>query len=141
QNQVTTFGRILDPFVDKMLVGGAFVLFLNSGFVDEAGRNVTGLSAWMVMGIISRELLVSGLRGFSESSGKPYAATFWGKAKMVVQCFAVPVILMSVGPWRDWTAFLAFRAFMIWLTIAVTVLSVFSYLVASRDALLEHSRG
>src|SRR6185295_11515364 len=73
-NQVTSFGRILDPFVDKILVGGAFVLFLDGGFVEANGRNITGLTAWMVVLIISRELLVSGLRGFSESAGKPYAA-------------------------------------------------------------------
>lgn len=141
QNQVTSFGRILDPFVDKILIGGAFVLFLDGGFVDAQGRNVTGLSAWMVVLIISRELLVSGLRGFSESGGKPFAANYWGKAKMIVQSITVPTILMSLGRLGDVDIILGFRTFMIWLTLLVTVLSVFAYLVASREALMEQSRG
>jgi len=140
-NQVTSFGRILDPFVDKILVGGAFVLFLDGGFVDDRGRNITGLTAWMVVLIISRELLVSGLRGFSESTGKPYAANLWGKVKMVVQSVTVPTILASLGRLKDVELILTFRTIMIWATIGVTILSVYSYLAASREALMEQSRG
>jgi CDP-diacylglycerol--glycerol-3-phosphate 3-phosphatidyltransferase len=141
QNQVTSFGRILDPFVDKILVGGAFVLFLGRGFVDETGRNVTGLAAWMVVVIISRELLVSGLRGFAESGGKPYAANIWGKTKMVIQVIAVAFILQTIGNWRNVDWVITLRPAVIWITVGVTAFSVISYLVASRDALAEQSRG
>jgi CDP-diacylglycerol--glycerol-3-phosphate 3-phosphatidyltransferase len=141
QNQVTSFGRILDPFVDKILVCGSFVLLLGDGFVDSSGVNVTGLSAWMVVLIVARELLVSGLRGFAESRGTPYAANYWGKAKMVVQSVTVPTILKSLGPWREVPAFLALRNVLIWLTVAVTALSVIAYLSASREALSERARG
>ncbi|MBI5762093.1 MAG: CDP-diacylglycerol--glycerol-3-phosphate 3-phosphatidyltransferase [Planctomycetes bacterium] len=140
QNQVTSFGRILDPFVDKALVCGAFILLLGTGFIDETGHNVTGLSGWMVVIIVAREMLVSGLRGFSESKGKPYAANYWGKAKMLVQCITVPVILKSVGNWRDLPWIMTCRTVMIWLTVIVTAISVVSYLVASREALSERSR-
>ncbi len=141
QNQVTSFGRILDPFADKILVCGAFILLLGRGFIDADGQNVAGLSAWMVVIIIARELLVSSLRGFSESTGKPYAANYWGKAKMVVQSITVPTIIMSVGRLRDTEWIMPLRTFMIWLTLIVTLLSVGSYLMASRGALLEQSRG
>ncbi len=140
QNQVTSFGRILDPFVDKALVCGAFILLLGTGFIDETGQNVTGLSGWMVVIIVSREMLVSGLRGFSESKGTPYAANYWGKAKMLVQCVTIPVIIKSVGSWREVPWIMTWRTAMIWLTVVVTVASVVSYLIASREALSERAR-
>ncbi len=140
QNQVTSFGRVLDPFADKLLVAGTFVMMLGSGFVDESGRNATGLASWMVVVIVARELLVSGLRGFSESQGKPYAANFWGKGKMVIQSVTIPAILLSLGRWRDIDNAILFRSIMIWLTVGVTALSVVAYLFASRDVFAERSR-
>ncbi len=139
-NQVTSFGRILDPFADKILVCGAFILLLGRGYVDEDGQNVAGLSAWMVVIIVARELLVSGLRGYSESSGKPFGANYWGKAKMLVQSVTVPIIVISVGRLRGTEWIVPLRTFMIWLTLAITLLSVGSYLMASRGALMEQSR-
>lgn len=139
-NQVTSFGRILDPFADKILVCGAFILLLGRGYVDEDGQNVAGLSAWMVVIIVARELLVSGLRGFSESSGNPFGANYWGKAKMLVQSVTVPIIVISVGRLRGTEWIVPLRTFMIWLTLAITLLSVGSYLMASRGALMEQSR-
>ncbi len=141
QNQVTSFGRILDPFVDKILVCGGFILLLGSGFDDAKGVPVTGLSAWMVLVIVSRELLVSGLRGFSEASGKPFAANYWGKTKMVVQCVTVPLIIQTVGRWRGVEWVMVWRTSMIWITVIVTAVSVVAYLAASREALAEQSRG
>jgi CDP-diacylglycerol--glycerol-3-phosphate 3-phosphatidyltransferase len=139
-NQVTSFGRILDPFVDKSLVCGGFILLLGTGFIDDAGRNVTGLAGWMVVVIVARELMVSGLRGFSEAQGTPYAANYWGKAKMFVQCCTIPTILKSLGPWRDMSWLMTTRSIMIWLSVVVTALSVVAYLLASRDALAERTR-
>jgi len=140
QDQVTAFGRILDPFVDKILVVGAFVLLLGSGFRDEHGHSVTGLQAWMVVIIVARELLVSGLRGFSESQGKPYAANWWGKSKMVTQSTTVGWVIMSVGRWRDVDWIRVGRPIIIWAMLALTVASVVAYLFASREALAERSR-
>ncbi len=141
QNQVTSFGRILDPFVDKILVCGGFTLLLGTGFNDSQGALVTGLAAWMVVVIVARELLVSGLRGFSEAAGKPYAANYWGKTKMVVQCVTVPLIIQTVGRWRGIEWIMVWRTAMIWLSVVVTAASVVAYLAASREALSERSRG
>jgi CDP-diacylglycerol--glycerol-3-phosphate 3-phosphatidyltransferase len=140
QNQVTSFGRVLDPFADKFLVLGAFVLLLGEGFINEQGKNVTGLSAWMVVVILGRELLVTGLRGFSESQGKPYAANVWGKTKMIIQSCTVPVILASLGWLRGVQMIVHLRTVMIWLTVGVTVLSLIAYVFASRDVLAEQAR-
>ena len=139
-NQVTSFGRILDPFVDKILVCGGFILLLGRGFVDQQGVLTTGLSAWMVVIIIARELLVSGLRGFSEAQGKPYAANIWGKAKMVTQCITIPLILRTVGGWHGIPWIANCRDLMVWATVLITALSALSYLVASRDSLSQRIR-
>ncbi|GJQ25737.1 MAG: hypothetical protein HBSAPP02_07690 [Phycisphaerae bacterium] len=141
QNQVTSFGRILDPFVDKILVCGGFILLLGPGFHDETGASVTGLAPWMVVVIIARELLVTSLRGFSEAGGTPYAANLWGKVKMLLQSITIPLILKSIHAWRDIEWVMTTRSIMIWITVGVTILSVGSYLVASRQALSQRARG
>jgi CDP-diacylglycerol--glycerol-3-phosphate 3-phosphatidyltransferase len=140
-NQITSLGRVLDPFADKILVCGGFVMLLGTGFNDAEGRSVTGLEAWMVVVIVGRELLISSLRGFSEASGKPYAANYWGKVKMVIQSVTVPWIIRTLGPAREVPWLMTARDILIWSTIIVTVLSILSYLSASRAALLEKSRG
>lgn len=139
-NQVTSFGRVLDPFADKLLVVGTFVLLLGRGFVDADGRNACGLAAWMVVVIVARELLVSGLRGFSEAGGTPYAANYWGKIKMLVQSITVPVILLSIGRLArvDW--FVTLRDVMIWVTVITTAISVIGYLIASRSVFADRAR-
>ncbi len=139
-NQVTSFGRVLDPFVDKILVVGGFIMLLGNNFQDADGVLTTGLQAWMIVVIVGRELLVSGLRGFSEAQGKAYAANWLGKIKMILQCVTMGWILASLGWLRDvvWVQF--GRPFMIWLTVFFTAASVITYLMASRDVLAEQSR-
>lgn len=144
QNQVTSFGRVLDPFVDKVLVCGAFVFFCGPGFVElESGCNVSGVRVWMVVLIVGRELLVTGLRGFSESQGDAFGANVFGKAKMMVQSITVPVVLFFLAhrdsvlgsPGVAWIM----PAF-VWLTVVVTAVSIAAYLVRARSILAEMSR-
>ncbi len=103
---ITTFGRVIDPFVDKVLVVGTYVFFASNHFA-VSGRSITGVQAWMVVIILIRELLVTDLRMISESQGSTFGATFYGKLKMVVQSAAILWILLSLviggltttGPW------------------------------------------
>ena len=137
--QVTALGRVLDPLVDKVLVCGTFILFVGPGFVDDAGHNVTEVSAWMVMVIVGRELLVTGLRGFNESIGVSFGASVYGKAKMWIQSIVAPVILLMIAhetdlSWNASTAGLVKRA-LVWLTVIVTALSMLQYLARSRHIL------
>ncbi|MCK4657925.1 MAG: CDP-diacylglycerol--glycerol-3-phosphate 3-phosphatidyltransferase [Phycisphaerae bacterium] len=140
KNQVTSLGRVLDPFVDKILVCGAFILLVGPGFVNAEGRNVTTIAPWMVILIVGRELLVSGLRGFSESQGQSFGADMSGKAKMWLQSTTAPLIILFVAhpqslllnPSVSWVLPVA-----VWLTVVVTVVSVVSYLSRSRHFLLE----
>ena len=136
--QVTPLGRVLDPMVDKILVCGAFILFLDNGFVDAQGRNVTETKAWMVLVIVGRELLVTGLRGFNESQGRAFGAGLHGKLKMWLQCIAAPVILILIAhqdALMSADAATAVKKTLIWATVIVTALSMLQYLARSRHIL------
>ncbi len=136
----TQLGRMLDPFVDKVLVCGAFILLAGHGFVDAMGNNVTGVQAWMVVVIVGRELLVTGLRGFSESRGYSFAASIHGKMKMWVQSITAPAVLFIVAHERTWTGGAAaewIKVILVWLTVVVTALSAVHYIVQSRHILEE----
>jgi CDP-diacylglycerol--glycerol-3-phosphate 3-phosphatidyltransferase len=86
---ITVLGRILDPFVDKIIVCGAFVFLL---------EHDSGVNAWMVIIVIGREMFVSSLRGFLEQQGKDFSANWVGKSKMLLQCVAVTASLLSLSP-------------------------------------------
>ncbi len=139
-NQVTAFGRVLDPLVDKILICGVYTFFSSSVFVDAEGVNVTGVQAWMVVLILGRELLVTGLRGYSEGRGRAYAAVFSGKIKMIVQSVTAAVVICVVAhadPGSPDSAAWVIMHAMVWLTIGVTLLSVVQYLIRSKDILAE----
>jgi CDP-diacylglycerol--glycerol-3-phosphate 3-phosphatidyltransferase len=136
--QVTALGRVLDPLVDKVLVCGAFILFAGQPFVDATGHNVTEVRAWMVVVIVGRELLVTGLRGFNESIGISFGASLYGKLKMWMQSIAAPAILFIVAHEQAWGAAAEpTKKILVWLTVIITALSTVVYLVRSRHILEE----
>ena len=143
-NQETSFGRMLDPFVDKVLVCGAFIFLAGDGFVDEHGVILSGVTAWMVVVIVGRELLVTGLRGFSEASGKNFAATVYGKVKMLVQSLTVGGLLIWFawlrGAGDGWVWFLTLCKVFVWITVITTALSALFYLGRAKGILLEQMR-
>lgn len=140
QNQITAFGRVIDPFVDKVLVCGAFVLMLGDNFMQPDGANSTGMRAWMVVLILGRELLVTGLRGFSEAHGTRYGASLLGKVKMWVQSITIGVILLSLTYGNGSAALTDVRTWLIWTTVVVTTGSLAVYLVLAKDILADQSR-
>ena len=77
--QVTTLGRILDPFADKMIICGTYIFL--------AANPNSGLVAWMVVIVVGREMLVTVLRSYMEGQGHDFSANMPGKLKMVFQCF------------------------------------------------------
>ncbi|MCC6360067.1 MAG: CDP-diacylglycerol--glycerol-3-phosphate 3-phosphatidyltransferase [Phycisphaerales bacterium] len=135
--QVTSFGRVVDPVVDKVMVCGAFVFFASSHFVNSAGVNVTGVEAWMATLILLRELLVAAIRSFSESHGVDFAANWVGKFKSFFQFATVCVILGVLAWYPEKLAWL--RVTCIWITVIVTALSIIAYLKRAEAFLL--SRG
>ncbi|MGQ9589617.1 MAG: CDP-diacylglycerol--glycerol-3-phosphate 3-phosphatidyltransferase [Planctomycetota bacterium] len=126
---VSSFGRIADPFADKMLVCGGFVMLI--GVAPQL------VPPWYAVVILFREFLVSGLRSFLESRGVAFGAAWSGKFKMVLQSVAIPFVLFyqanlaAAEPGGSWAqAAEVFRALTIALlaaTLAVTVGSSVGY--------------
>lgn len=87
---VSSFGRSFDPLVDKMLICGAYICLL------PFKETRTGIVPWMVVTVVTRELLVTSLRGYIESLGIAFGADKWGKIKMVLQCLALGMILFCL---------------------------------------------
>lgn len=85
-NTYTPFGAIVDPFVDKILVGAAFFAFTDLHFLN--------VPVWAVFLIILRELLVSTLRVLAALNNKVLAAERWGKFKTTVQLIAIGLIFI-----------------------------------------------
>ena len=116
---VTTLGRILDPFVDKIIICGAFVFLL--------AIPASGVNAWMVLAVIGREMFVTGLRSFLEQSGRDFSAAWSGKIKMAMQCLAVAVALLSLSPDYSYEQFVLARDVILWASVAMTVYSGMLY--------------
>ena len=85
--QVTTIGMLLDPVADKLLIAAAFVTLVQF--------NPRIVPAWMVVIIVGREFLVSGLRSIAASEGFTIQASDLGKLKMFVQIFTVVAAIID----------------------------------------------
>jgi len=151
------FGRVVDPFVDKVLVLGSFIFFAGKNFTepwnspDEFGipravTTITGVAPWMVVVILARELLVTSLRGSMESSGEAFGAQLSGKLKMGFQSATILVIMLFVNYRRllDADALHAatiFRDACIWMTLAITVVSGLMYVQKAVALFRKHGHG
>lgn len=148
---VSVFGRVMDPFGDKLLVIGAFIFLASPAFLlvdpqydgvylflpyDESGRiqMTTGVRPWMVAIILARELLVTSIRGVFEGLGIDFSAGSSGKWKMVLQSITAPFALfVAVNPFAlESAVWIGARDILVWSTIVVTVWSAWPYLVRAR---------
>jgi len=127
RGETTRLGRILDPFVDKVIVLGSFIFLLP---IDGSG-----IAAWMVTLVLARELLVTSLRGYFEQQGVAFPADWAGKCKMVMQCLCIGGVLLylSVASGQlpaspAWQLALGrLSTALIWLMVLVTAWSGVSY--------------
>lgn len=90
RNQITTFGKFLDPIADKIVVITAMVMLVEWGH----------LPAWIPIIVILREFIVSGYRLVAvEKSGNVIAANIWGKLKTVTQMVALIIAFLDPNPY------------------------------------------
>lgn len=85
-NQVTSFGKLADPLADKLLTISALISFLEC--------NVPYLPGWVVIIIIGRELIVTGIRLIAMTGNNVIAASVWGKAKTVSQMVTIIAVML-----------------------------------------------
>jgi CDP-diacylglycerol--glycerol-3-phosphate 3-phosphatidyltransferase len=124
----TDLGRLVDPFVDKVIICGTFIIFVH------VANDI--IAPWMVITIVAREFLVSSIRGFSESKGVKFASNIWGKTKMFIQSWTICAMLIYYAHFENtsWAEYLV-SAFL-WITIIVTVGSGLTYVYSAKKTLL-----
>ncbi len=140
----STFGRVVDPFCDKILVLGSFVFFASRVFSGPGGESLTGVGPIVVIILLGRELLVTTIRSLTaDDPGGAMGAKWAGKFKMVFQSIAIPVVLVyviarglfpnAVAPGTAWELGLRIlRDIAVWGTVLVTVWSAWSYVPKGR---------
>lgn len=111
---VTGFGRVADPFADKILICGALILLIELSPL---------IPAWFVVLVVIRELGITALRGQLEGRGLVFGAGPWGKAKMLSQCLLVSMVLLYEAfredmPVAAWYAIALLLAITLFLTLA-----------------------
>jgi len=123
RNQITNFGKFMDPLADKLLVTAALVSLVELHIVPS----------WVAMIIIAREFAVSGLRTIAASEGKVIAASWWGKIKTVIQIVAIITALLNlsyVHPILNVLTNILMTA-----AVIITIISGVDYFVKNKDSI------
>ena len=123
-NQITNFGKLMDPLADKILTVSAFICLLDIGLIP----------AWMVIVILAREFAITGLRGVAASEGTVIPAGFSGKLKTVFQMVAIILLLLSLA-FPDLSALAVIAQVVLWIALILTVYSGVEYLWNGRKLL------
>lgn len=124
RNQVTNFGKFMDPIADKLLVVAALLCLVERGSV----------SSWIAMIIISREFIVSGIRLVAAAEGIVIAASKLGKFKTITQVVAIVVILINNFPF--YFINIPVDRILLWIAVIFTVVSGVEYIVKNKDVLV-----
>ena len=140
---ITSFGILMDPLADKIMVCSAFIAFVESTHLNPAAP--VRVAAWMVIVIVARELAITGLRLLAASKNVVLAAERFGKHKTISQIVCV-IALLVVDAGEEWPAALknlfapwtpTFAEVMLWLTVGLTVCSGGIYLWRNRRLYLD----
>ena len=118
---VTNFGKFMDPLADKLLVCSAMICFIE----------LEKLPAWFVIIIIGREFIISGFRLIAAENGVVIAANYWGKFKTVSQMIMIILLILHF----DLSVFVILEQIFIWLSLALTVISLMTYIWQNRSVL------
>lgn len=125
-NLVTNFGKIMDPLADKIIVISAFVLLAVDGIVDD----------WMLIIILIREFVVSGLRMVAAADGLVISAGVTGKLKTITQMMATPLLMLNDWPFSI-VSDLPFGLILLWSCVSLTVISGIEYVYVNRNVFLK----
>ena len=133
-DQITNFGKLIDPLSDKILMSAAFISFVQIRLVP----------AWIVVVIISREFIITGMRLLAASRGKVISAGYWGKHKTTSQMFTITLLLiaLTIGQLAPefWSKnikdiFPIIKYIVLYITLTLTVLSGVLYMREHRELL------
>lgn len=119
-NLVTNFGKFMDPLADKLLVCSAMICMIN----------LKRLPAWFVIIIIAREFIISGFRLIAAENGIVIAANYWGKFKTASQMIMIILLILHFDG-----IFVILEQIFIWLSLALTIISLITYIWQNRTVL------
>ncbi len=119
-NQVTNFGKFMDPLADKLLVCSALICLMDVG----------KLPSWAVIVIISREFIISGFRLVASDNGIVIAASWWGKSKTISQMVMIILMIADFGG-----VFGTLETILLYVAVILTVVSMIDYIWKNRQVL------
>lgn len=138
RNQITRFGKFMDPLADKLLVTSALIALVEFRVIPN----------WAATVIIAREFAVSGLRTLAASDGIVIAASKWGKAKTFIQIVTIVSLLvkLNISLSIEWQAkvnnntylnafFSSGTTILLYLTVIITIISGVDYFVKNKNAI------
>ncbi len=143
RNLITSFGILMDPLADKIMTCSAFVAFVESTHLNPNAP--VKVAAWMVIVIVARELMITGLRLLAASKNVVLAAERFGKHKTISQITCI-IALIVVDACQEWPVALknlfapwvaTFAEVMLWLTVGLTLASGVIYLWRNRRLYLD----
>ena len=143
RNLITSFGKLMDPLADKILICSAFIAFVESSHLNPGAP--VRVAAWMVIVIVARELAITGLRLLAASKNIVLAAERFGKHKTISQIVTINALLIG-DAYQEWPVSIknlfvswvpAFADIMLWVTVALTAMSGGIYLWRNRALYLE----
>jgi len=137
-NQITNFGKLLDPIADKVLTTSALLAFMQMGLCN----------IWIVMIVLVREFAIASIRMIAASEGVVIPANFWGKLKTVSQ-MTFTIIIMLLGECYQylpqffnagvtcpsWLTLANISNGLLWITAVLTVISGIIYIKDSKKVI------
>ena len=143
RNLITNFGILMDPLADKIMTCSAFIAFVESTHLKPDAP--VKLAAWMVVIIVGRELVITGLRLLAASKNVVLMAERYGKHKTVWQIISLIALLVvdALNEWPQWLQQLfrswspTFAIIALWITVILTATSGLIYLWRNRALYLE----
>lgn len=121
-NLVTNFGKLMDPLADKLLVMSALICLAQVG--DVAG--------WMVIVILGREFIITGMRQVAAAQGIVIAAGATGKIKTILQMIAIPLLILENWPFSAFGVNIPVDMIFLWLALIMTIVSGTEYIMKNR---------
>lgn len=122
-NLVTNFGKLMDPLADKLLTMSAFICMVGLGDIP----------AWMVIVILGREFIITGMRQVAAAEGIVIAAGWSGKIKTVCQMIAIPLLMLNNWPFSLLPFPCPMDQIALWAALIMTIWSGAEYIIKNKQ--------
>ena len=121
RNEITEFGKFMDPLADKLLITAALICLVEKGKISSIISII----------IISREFIITGFRTIAVSKGVVLAASWWGKIKTISQIVAITVLILDNFPFRY--IGIPFDQIALYISVIITVISGVDYIIKNKN--------